>query len=47
MERLLKTFFDGSTEGAMAAMLESSGPLSADMKRRLKALIDRAEEEGR
>jgi predicted transcriptional regulator len=47
MERVLKTFFDGSTEGAMAAMLETSGPLSPEMKRRLKALIDRAEEEGR
>ncbi len=47
MERLMATFFDGSTEGAMAAMLESSGPLSPEMKRRLKSLIDRAEEEGR
>ncbi len=47
MERVLRTFFDGSTEGAMAAMLESSGPLSPEMKRRLKEMIDRAEGEGR
>ncbi len=47
MERVLRTFFDGSTEGAMAAMLESSGPLTPEMKRRLKEMIDRAEGEGR
>lgn len=47
LNRMVSTFFDGSTEGAMAALLETSGPLSPEMKRRLKALIDRAEEEGR
>jgi BlaI family transcriptional regulator, penicillinase repressor len=45
--QLVRTFFDGSTEGVMAALLETSGPLSPEEKKRLKALIDRAEEEGR
>jgi hypothetical protein len=31
----------------MAALLENTGPLTPQMKRRLKALIDRAEGEGR
>lgn len=47
LNRMVSTFFDGSTEGAMAALLETSGPLSPEVKRRLRALIDRAEEEGR
>jgi predicted transcriptional regulator len=47
LTRMLSTFFEGSTEGAMAALLQSGGPLTADSKRRLKGLIDRAEEEGR
>ena len=47
IERVVHTFFDGSTEGAMAALLESSGPLTPEMKRRLKGLIDQAEGEGR
>ena len=44
---LLDTFFDGSTEGAMAALLDLRGGLDPDEKRRLKKLIDMAEEEGR
>ncbi|MEJ2203479.1 MAG: BlaI/MecI/CopY family transcriptional regulator [Gemmatimonadota bacterium] len=47
LDQLLSTFFDGSTEGAMAALLEAGGPLTPEIKARLKALIDRAEEEGR
>lgn len=47
IERVVRTFFDGSTEGAMAALLETSGPLTPEMKRRLKTLIDKAEGEGR
>lgn len=47
LERVLSTFFDNSTEGAMAALLEASGPLSDEQRDRLKALIDRAAEEGR
>jgi hypothetical protein len=31
----------------MAALLETSGPLTPEIKRRLKELIDRAEGEGR
>lgn len=47
VERVVETFFDGSTEGAMAALLETSGPLSPEVTRRLKALIDQAAREGR
>lgn len=45
--RVVATFFDGSTEGAMAALIESTGGLTPEQSRRLKALIDRAQEEGR
>lgn len=47
VRRVVSTFFDGSTEGAMAALLETGEPLTVAQKRRLKALIDKAEEEGR
>jgi predicted transcriptional regulator len=47
LETLLATFFDGSAESAMAALLEMRGSLTPDEKKRLKTLIDRAEEEGR
>jgi predicted transcriptional regulator len=47
LESVLSTFFDGSAESAVAALLEMRGKLTADEKRRLKALIDRAAEEGR
>lgn len=47
LQRLVHTFFDGSAEGAMAALLETGAPLSAEGKARLKELIDDAEEEGR
>ncbi len=47
LDSLLSTFFDGSTEGALAALIERGGPLTPQTKARLKRLIDRAEEEGR
>jgi predicted transcriptional regulator len=47
LDRLMQTFFDGSAEGVMAALLEVRGQLTPEEKRRLKDLIDRAEEEGR
>lgn len=47
LERVIQTFFDGSTEGVMAALIETRGPLSADERERLKRLIDEAAEEGR
>jgi predicted transcriptional regulator len=47
LERVVRTFFDGSTEGVMATLLETRGPLTPEEKRRLKELIDQAEEEGR
>ena len=47
LERVVSTFFDGSTEGVMTALLESRGPLSAEERARLKRLIDEAAEEGR
>lgn len=47
LESVVSTFFDGSVEGAMAALIEARGALAPEEKRRLRALIDRAEEEGR
>lgn len=47
LEKVVRTFFDGSTEGVMAALLETRGPLSPEEKERLKELIDQAAEEGR
>ena len=47
LQSLLQTFFDGSTEGAMAALIEIRGDLAPEEKERLKKLIDHAEEEGR
>jgi predicted transcriptional regulator len=47
LERVVETFFDGSTEGVMAALLDARGPLPPEERERLKALIDRAAREGR
>ena len=47
LQSVLSTFFDGSAESAVAALLELRGKLSPEEKKRLKALIDRAAEEGR
>lgn len=48
LRHLVATFFDGSTEGAMAALLElDDASLSNEERRRIKELIDRAAAEGR
>ena len=47
LSKVVDTFFDGSPEGVMAALLESQGPLAPEEKARLRELIDQAEEEGR
>ncbi len=47
VERVARTFFDGSVEGVMAALLEVRGPLTSEEKKRLRKLIDNAREEGR
>jgi hypothetical protein len=45
---MLKTFFDGSTEQAVAALLELKGPkLSEAELDRVADLIDKAKHEGR
>jgi BlaI family transcriptional regulator, penicillinase repressor len=45
---LLDTFFGGSAHGAMAALLEMEAVgLSPDERRRLRALVDKADREGR
>jgi BlaI family transcriptional regulator, penicillinase repressor len=48
MQSLLHTFFDGSPEKAVAALLDVSRPeLSDDELERMSRLIDQAREEGR
>jgi predicted transcriptional regulator len=48
LKQVLKTFFDGSAEQAVAALLDMSGPdLSEDEFDRLQSLIERARKEGR
>ena len=48
LRHLLKTFFDNSTEDAMAALLDiSEDRLSEEDYRRLEALIQKSREEGR
>ena len=48
MEHVLRTFFGGSVEGAMAALLDmDEGKLTTEERARIKRLIDRAQEEGR
>lgn len=45
---LLDTFFGGSAKGAMAALVDMEAVgLSADDRRRLRALVDKADREGR
>jgi hypothetical protein len=46
LRHLVTTFFDGSTEGAMAALLEIDDQLDDAERARLKDLIDRAAAEG-
>jgi len=48
LEHVVHTFFGGSTESAMTALLETGAKnLSEQDRERLKRLIDRAAEEGR
>jgi DNA repair exonuclease SbcCD ATPase subunit len=48
MRRLVSTFFDGSTAGAVAALLdEGAGKLDPEELDRLAALIAQARKEGR
>ena len=48
LQHVLKTFFGGSVESALATLLDvTPGQLDDDERRRLKRLIDRAAREGR
>lgn len=48
LTHLLRTFFDGSTEDAMAALLDlKRGKMSDDELERVSALVERAKQEGR
>ena len=48
LTHVLKTFFGGSTESALAALLDiSPDELSGEDRRRMKKLIDKAAKEGR
>ena len=48
LRHLIRTFFGGSTESALAALLEiRPGEIGADERRRLKRMIDNAAKEGR
>src|SRR5688572_24362213 len=46
LQHILRTFFGGSTENALATLLDMQ-PLDDETKERLKKLIDKASEEGR
>ncbi len=48
MRHVLRTFFGGSVEGAVATLLAlEDSTLSADERERIMAMIDKASEEGR
>jgi predicted transcriptional regulator len=47
MRHLVRTFFDGSTEDAVAALLQNDAGMSDDELERLSRLIDGAKKEGR
>lgn len=47
MRHLVRTFFDGSTEDAVAALLQNENGLSEAELERLSKLIDGARKEGR
>ena len=48
LQHVLRTFFGGSTESALATLLDiQPGELDDGMRRRLKRLIDKAATEGR
>ena len=46
LQHILRTFFGGSTESALATLLDMQ-PVDGETKARLKKLIDKASEEGR
>ena len=48
LKRVLQTFYDGSVEKAVAALLDASSPkLSSEEMARLARLVERARKEGR
>jgi predicted transcriptional regulator len=48
LQHVLRTFFGGSTESALATLIEMQpGSLGDDARRRLKRLIDKAAKSGR
>jgi predicted transcriptional regulator len=48
LQHVLRTFFGGSTESALATLLDlQPGALTDDTRRRLKRLIDKASKAGR
>ena len=48
LQHVLRTFFGGSTESALATLLDlQPGSLTDDTRRRLKRLIDKASKAGR
>ena len=48
LQHVLRTFFGGSTESALATLIEMQpGALTDDARRRLKKLIDKAAKSGR
>ena len=47
MRHLVRTFFDGSTEDAVAALLQNDAGISDEELARLAKLIDGAKKEGR
>jgi BlaI family penicillinase repressor len=48
LQHVLRTFFGGSTESALATLLDlRPGELNEETRRRLKRLIDKAAKEGR
>lgn len=48
LQHVLRTFFGGSTESALAALLDiRPGQLTEEERRRMKRLIDKAAKEGR
>ena len=47
MKHLVRTFFDGSTEDAVAALLQNDSGMSEDELDRLSKLIEGAKQEGR
>jgi BlaI family transcriptional regulator, penicillinase repressor len=48
LQHVLRTFFGGSTESALATLLDiQPGELNDEKRRRLKRLIDKAAKEGR